>query len=103
MCTGAGEDHGDSATAGQKVDLSHGNHSQAQAQASNRSQKHLLRPSQGSAEVTSNGDRDVRDAGFNSMPRKLKTIVSGEPVMETPTAEEVQASKTHAQGLSTYA
>lgn len=100
MYAGAGEHEGDIAAAGQSVGLSHGGHSQAQAQASSGSQKRLLGPS---PEGTSNAGRDVGEAGYSSMPRKLKTIVSGEPVVETPTAEEVQASKAQAQGLSNHA
>lgn len=88
---------------GETAPHSHAYHSRAQAQASSESKTQLLGPSSGSAAVTGDGDRDVGDAGFSSLPRKLKTIVSGEPVVDTPTAEEVQNSETQSQGLSTHA
>ena len=89
---------------GESVSHSHANHGQAQAQASSESKTKLLGPSSGSAAVTRDGDRDVvGDAGLPSLPKKLKTIVSGESVVDTPTAEEVQNSETQSQGLSTHA
>lgn len=91
------------AAAGENVSHSHANHGQAQAQASSESKTKLLGPSSGSAALTRDGDREVGDAGLSSLPRKLKTIVSGEPVVDTPTAEEVQNSETQSHGLSTHA
>lgn len=100
---GAEEDEGDIAAAGGAVSHSHANHSRAQAQASSESKMKLLAPSSGSAVMARDGDRDVGEAGFSSMPRKLATIVSGEPVRDTPTAEEMQNFNTQPQGLSNHA
>lgn len=94
---------GDSAALGRPVDMSCANKGQAQEQASSGSQQRLLAPSLGGAETARDVDLEVGDTEYTSMPRKLKTIVSGEPVVFTPTAEEVQNSQTQAQGLSMHA
>ncbi|KAL3139351.1 hypothetical protein ABBQ38_003686 [Trebouxia sp. C0009 RCD-2024] len=71
--TGAEEAEEDRAAASQAAGHSHAVNGQAQVQAGGGSKGHLL-----------------TDAGFSTMPRKLATIMSGEPVVGTPHADEAQ-------------
>lgn len=85
-CAGAEEGEEDSAAASQAASHSLTVNGQAQVHAGSGSKRHLLR------------DGEVTDAGFSTMPRKLATIVSGEPVVGTPNADEAQDAQTQNRG-----
>lgn len=75
-----------------------------QAQASIGSTKKLLASSSSNAESGADHRPDATDLnGFNPLPKKLATIVSGESAPATPSAEEMQNLETQVQGISRHA
>ena len=50
--------------------------------------------------MSRDSDGAVADAGVSAMPKKLATIVSGEPVVGTPSAEEAQHAKTQSKAVA---